>query len=336
MDWIRVLFAAVHAGLAAATGMIAPAAHPGPPARPRVPAGWYASAPYYRVLVPGAPDARTVMASTGQRAFTLAFILADGRRCAPAWKGTDPVSGDTRVAALIRRIRSGGGDVAVSAGGYGGTKLGQVCATAAATAAAYQEVIAAYRLYAFDFDLEDLEITNPDAIGRELLAAQILRRDNPGLDISVTIPGAVTGATRAGLTLLREARAIGLVPASYAIMPFDAHFHGGASQVAALTGFHGQLMRTFGWSSAQAYSHEGFSGMNGQTGDGEYFRPGDFRRVLAFARTAGLGRFTFWAVNRDRPCRPPGNRGRLSATCSGVAQRPWDFTAFTAAYAEGR
>jgi chitinase len=54
-------------------------------------------------------------------------------------------------------VRSDGGDVIVSAGGYNGTKLGQVCgtATAAAAAAAYQQVINTYELHAFDFDLEE-------------------------------------------------------------------------------------------------------------------------------------------------------------------------------------
>jgi chitinase len=39
---------------------------------------------------------------------------------------------------MIGRIRGAGGDVSVSVGGYGGTKLGQTCADPAATAAAYQ------------------------------------------------------------------------------------------------------------------------------------------------------------------------------------------------------
>jgi hypothetical protein len=62
---------------------------------------WYESAPYYSVLDSDAPDLGTVMAATGQKAFDMAFILADGSSCTPAWNGTDPVSGDTQVAAVI-------------------------------------------------------------------------------------------------------------------------------------------------------------------------------------------------------------------------------------------
>src|SRR5215469_859892 len=137
---------------------------------------WYASAPYYSVLDSTAPDLGTVMSATGQKAFDMAFILADGG-CTPAWNGTDPVSGDTQVAAVINEVRSDGGDVTVSAGGYNGTKLGQVCGSAAATAAAYQQVITAYGLHAFDFDLEEPEIENTAAIDNEVGAAQILQRN---------------------------------------------------------------------------------------------------------------------------------------------------------------
>ena len=104
-------------------------------------ANWYESAPYYSTLDSNAPDLGQVMAATGQKAFDMAFILADGGSCAPSWDGTDPVSSDTQVAGVISEVRSDGGDVIVSAGGYNGTKLGQVCGSASATAAAYQQVI---------------------------------------------------------------------------------------------------------------------------------------------------------------------------------------------------
>jgi chitinase len=295
---------------------------------------WYESAPYYSVLDSAAPDLGTVMSATGQKAFDMAFILADGGSCTPAWNGTDPVSGDTQVAAVINEVRSDGGDVTVSAGGYNGTKLGQVCGTAAATAAAYQQVINAYGLHAFDFDLEEPEIENSAAIANELGAAQILQRDNPGLFVSVTIPSIATGANYFGQQLLDEAKTLGFTPNDYTIMPFDGGFNGGSSQVAALQGFNGQLVSTFGWTSSVAYAHEGFSGMNGRTDSAEYFYQSDFQTVLSFAQSNGLGRFTFWSVNRDRQCNPPDNNGSLSSECSSVTQNPWDFTAYTVAFAK--
>jgi chitinase len=295
---------------------------------------WYESAPYYLTLDSAAPDLGQVMSATGQKAFDMAFILADGSSCTPAWDGTDPVSSDTQVASVINEVRSDGGDVIVSAGGYNGTKLGQVCGSAAATAAAYQQVINTYGLHAFDFDLEEPEIENTTAISYELGAAQILQKDNPGLFVSITMPTTTTGANYFGGLLLDEAKSLGFTPDDYTIMPFDGGFSGGSSQVTALQDFNAQLMSTFGWSSSEAYAHEGFSGMNGRTDTGEYFYQSDFQTVLSFAQSVGMSRYTFWSVNRDRECDPIDNNDVTSSDCSGVAQNPWDFTAYTVAFAK--
>jgi chitinase len=294
-------------------------------------ANWYESAPYYSTLDSSGPNLSQVMSATGTKAFDLAFILS-GSGCAATWDGTDPVAGDTQVAATISQIRSAGGDVIVSAGGFNGTKLGQTCSSASATAAAYQSVISTYGLHAFDFDLEEPEIENSTAIANELGAAQILQRDNPGLFVSVTIPSTTTGANFFGQQLLTEAKSLGFTPDDYTIMPFDGGFSGASSQITALQDFHSQLMSTFGWSSAQAFAHEGFSGMNGRTDSAEIFTQADFGSVLSFAESNGMSRYTFWSVNRDRECTPVDN-GFTSSECSSIAQNPWDFTADTVAFA---
>jgi len=295
---------------------------------------WYASAPYYDVLDSTGPDLTQVMAATGQKAFDMAFILANGGGCSPSWEGNDPVSSDTQVASVINGVRAAGGDVIVSAGGYNGTKLGQVCGDAASTAAGYQQVINTYGLHAFDFDLEEPEIESSTAIANELGAAQILQRNNPGLFISITMPSIATGANYFGQQLMDEAKALGFTPNDYTIMPFDGGFSGGSAQVTALQDFNAQLVSTFGWSSSVAYAHEGFSGMNGRTYTAEYFYQSDFQTVLSFAQSNGMSRYTFWSLNRDRQCNPPDNNGNLSSECSSVTQNAWDFTAYTVAFAK--
>jgi chitinase len=315
-----------------ATAAVAAAVQAAPAASTALTANWYESAPYYSTLDSNAPNVGQVMSATGQKAFDMAFILANGGSCSPSWDASDPVSSDTQVAGVISQIRSAGGDVIVSAGGYNGTKLGQVCGSASATAAAYQQVITTYGLHAIDFDLEEPEIENSTAIAYELGAAQILQQQNPGLFISITMPATTTGANYFGQLLLNQARSLGFTPNNYTIMPFDGGFSGGSSQVTALQDFNAQLVSTFGWTSAQAYAHEGFSGMNGRTDSAEYFYQSDFQTVLAFAESSGLSRYTFWSVNRDRECNPV-NNGVTSSDCSSVAQNPWDFTAYTVAFA---
>src|SRR5690349_11457209 len=294
---------------------------------------WYASAPYLMPFDNSPPDAVQVLNATGQKAFQLAFILApNGGGCSPTWDGTRAVSSDTEATDLINRIRANGGDVSVSIGGYGGTKLGQTCSSPAATAAAYQQVVTKYGLRAIDFDLEEPEYENATAVHNELGAAQILQRNNPGLYVSVTTAGTASGTGWFGQQMLNDAKSLGFTPANYSIMPFDGGFSGASSQVSALEAFHGILMTTFGWDSATAYAHEGVSMMNGRSDAAEYFQPADFSTVLDYATSHGLARYTFWSVNRDRQCPDP-NQSTTSGTCSSVPQADWAFTRFTARFA---
>jgi chitinase len=295
---------------------------------------WYGSAPYVMPLDNNPPDLAAVMAATGQKAFELAFILApNGGGCSPTWGGTAPVSSDTAVGNVINGVRAKGGDVSISIGGYGGTKLGQNCGSAAATAAAYQQVLDKYSIKAVDFDLEEPEYENTTAINNEVGAAQILQRNNPGLYVSITTAGTTSGTGYFGQNVLNTAKSLGFTPNNYSIMPFDGGFNGASSQTAALEAFHTLLMNTFGWSSATAYGHEGISMMNGRSDTGEYFYQSDFQTVLNYATGHGLSRYTFWAVNRDRQCSPPDNNGQTSGVCSSVAQGNWDFTKYTATFA---
>ncbi|MCX3061638.1 carbohydrate-binding protein [Streptomyces beihaiensis] len=295
---------------------------------------WYAAAPYLMPLDNDPPDAATVMDATGIKAFQLAFILApSGGGCSPTWGGTAPVSSDTAVGDVIKTIRAKGGDVSVSIGGYGGTKLGQACSDAASTAAAYQQVIDKYGLKAIDFDLEEPEYENSTAIAHEIGAAKILQQNNPGLYVSVTTAGTTDGTGWFGKQMLNEAKSQGFTPNNFSIMPFDGGFSGASAQTAALTKFNQILQSTFGWTESEAYAHEGFSGMNGRSDSGEYFQPSDFQTVLDYATSHHMDRFTFWSVNRDRQCSPPDNNGRTSGTCSSVPQTDWEFTKFSVQFA---
>jgi chitinase len=266
------------------------------------------------------------MADTGQKAFLLSFILADGG-CTPAWDGTDPVSGDTQVAAVINEVRADGGDVGASEGGANGTKLGQDCSTPAATAAAYQAVISKYNLHYFDFDIEEPEIESSTAVANEIGAAQILQSEDPGLIVSITLPTSTSGANYFGQLALDQAATDGYVPDDWSIMPFDNGFSGGAaSQQTALTDFNAQLVSTFGWSSAVAWNHEGISQMNGVSDTGETFEPADFASNLAFAESHDMSRYAFWDENRDRQCNPVNES--VNGDCSSVAQSTYQYTGY--------
>jgi chitinase len=296
---------------------------------------WLGAAPYVMPFDNSPPDLGPVMSATGQKSFQLAFILApNGGGCQPTWDGLHAVSSDTQAKSVIDGIRAAGGDVTVSAGGFGGTKLGQTCGDPTATAGAYQQVIDKYSLKAIDFDLEEPEYENSAAIHNEIGAAKLLQQRNPGLYVSITTAGTTGGEGTGffGKQLLNEAKGQGFTPRNYAIMPFDGGFGGSSAQIAALEAFHTTLMSTFGWSSATAYAREGVSLMNGRSDAGEMFPQSAFQDVLNYVTSHGLSRFTFWSVNRDRQCAPPDNNGKTSGTCSSVPQGDWDFTRFTAKF----
>ena len=302
---------------------------------PVLSANWYESAPYYFVTDTDAPDLGSVIEATGEKAFVMAFIRAPSAGgCIPTWGGTDPVSTDTRAAAIISDVRAHGGGVSVSVGGGGGIALGQECNTPQATAAAYRTVLDKYQVRAIDFDIERGELENPIAVANELGAAQILEQDFPGLIVTITIPSTHSGVDNYGEALLEQAAKARLSVAAYTIMPFDDNFDGAAAQQVALTDFNHQLSHVFGWSAYDAWQHEGVSQMNGEADATEYFSETDFASNLKFAETHHMARYTYWSMNRDRECDPPGNLGQVSTDCSSVSQGTYAFTQYDTKFAE--
>jgi chitinase len=272
-----------------------------------------------------------VMKATGIREFTLAFILSDGT-CNPAWDGTRQLLGG-RDESAIRKIRAAGGDVTVSFGGWSGKKLGERCHSAQELAAAYQKVIDAYSLRAIDIDIEHTEIAKAEVRQRVVEALDIVKQVDHSTRVFVTIGTSPDGPEGDELDLIQRAAAAGLHVDSWTIMPFDfgvPESDMGAVSVQAAEGLKAELMAAYGQSARAAYRTMGISSMNGQTDEqDETVTLEDFETMLAYAQAHHLARFTFWAVNRDRPCRHGGG----SDSCSGVDQKPFDFTKVIARFA---
>jgi chitinase len=286
----------------------------------------------YEYLGWGEPQApASVIETTGVPDLTLAFILAR-HGCHPAWDGEEPLLGGQDQSA-IESIRAAGGEVDVSFGGWSGSKLGNACKTPAKLAAAYQTVIDDYSLQAIDIDIEHTEITAKKARKRVIEALAIVQREDPQLFISVTFASSETGPEAEGRSLIADAAAIGFQPNAWTIMPFDfgpAQTDMGHASITAVEGLDRDLVAAYGISPEAAYEHAGISSMNGDTDEAsETVTVEDFETMLAFAQQNHLARFTFWAVNRDRPCsgeRTPGE------DCSGIEQQPYAFTDVIARY----
>jgi chitinase len=315
-----VLGTAISAGLVAtpATGSAAP---DGP-----APAAAMAAAPYLYYGWGNPPSAAEVMSATGISWFTLAFINSDGG-CNPAWDGNRPLDGAD--ATRIAEIKAAGGDIIPSIGGWSGTKLGEVCQDAGSLAAAYQKVIDAYQLQAIDIDIENTEIDNEAARQRVIDALKIIKNNNPGIKVYLTFGTTMTGPTWAATDLIRKGAAAGLQADGWVIMPFN--FGGpadmGQASIQAAEGLKEQVKAAYGLSDDAAYRIIGISSMNGNTDQAEVVNQDHYRTMLGYAQQHHIARFTFWSVNRDRPCNGGGND-----SCSGIPQQSWEFTAIAAQY----
>jgi alpha-galactosidase len=278
----------------------------------------------YEYLGWGNPQNPTsVMSATGVKWFTLAFILSDGG-CNPKWDGSRPLTGGTDQS-RIDAIRSAGGDVMVSVGGWSGNKLGEKCSSASALAGAYQKVINAYKLKALDIDIENTEWANATVRQRVVDALKTVKANNPGLKTVITFGTTTSGPDSTGVDMIKRAANSGLANDVWCIMPFD--FGGGTTNMGTLTtqameGLKARVKSAYGYSDATTYAHIGLSSMNGTTDDsGERVRVADFKTMLAYAQQHHIGRLTYWSVNRDRPC----GSGTDGDSCSGVTQQPYDY-----------
>lgn len=275
------------------------------------------------------PSVSTVMSATGIKWFTMAFML-DGGGCNPMWDSTRPLTGGVDQT-VINQVRSAGGDVVPSFGGWQGSKLGANCSSASALAAALQKVIDAYALKAIDMDIENTDEFENEAVqARILTALKTVKANNPGLRTIVTFGTSTTGPTYYGNRLIEQAKSIGADIDVFTIMPFD--FGGGSDMygntVNATEGLKAKLKSTFGWDDATAYAHIGISGMNGLSDQQENTTPAIWTQIRDWANSHHIARLAYWAVNRDRSC--PG--GGVVSNCSGISQSTWQFTSITAGF----
>ncbi|MET7617556.1 chitinase [Streptomyces sp. NPDC005408] len=333
----RLRNSAIGAAVIGLLGSLALAAFPAEGAVPEAPqavapkaSGALAAAPY-EYLGWGSPQKPTdVMAATGVKWFTLAFILSDGG-CNPKWDGSRALKGGSDENA-IKSIRAAGGDIVVSVGGWSGAKLGEKCSSATALAGAYQKVIDAYKLKAFDIDIENTEFGNATVRQRVVDALKIVEQKNPGIVTYVTMGTTPSGPDATGKDLIKRGAKAGLAADAWVIMPFDFGGHSGSmgqASVSALEGLKGAVKSAYAYSDSVAYQHIGVSSMNGKTDEaGETVTQNDFKTILAYAQQHHIARYAFWSVNRDRSCSSGGD----ADACSGVSQSPYAYTKIVAQY----
>jgi len=290
-------------------------------------------APYLDMLQYPTPSLAGLATTTGQKYFSMAFIVA-GSGCQANWGGYYTMAQNFEVND-VAALRAQGGDVIVSFGGATGTELALACSTVSTLQAQYQAVIDKYNLTRVDFDVEGTVLGNTTSIDRRNKAIAGLQAAAASagktLVVQYTLPVLPTGLTTQGLNLLKNALTNGVDIGIVNVMTMD---YGtsydpnlmGAYAVDAMNATISQVAALYGAAKtdAQVRSMIGVTpeiGLNDVMP--EVFSLGAASSEIKAAQSGGIGMLTFWSTGRDQQC--PG-APVVTGTCSGIMQSPWAFT----------
>jgi chitinase len=252
--------------------------------------------------------------STGQKYFTLAFIIANGTQ--PEWDGSIPMS-QNYMLDQITALRAVGGDVIVSFGGASGTPIDAAITSVSSLVSAYQSIIDRYGLTWIDFDIEGSWVTDQTSISRRNQAARQLQINNPSLRITYCLPVMPTGLESSGINVINNAISAGVNIYAVNIMAMDYGQGNSTMGTAAISA--AQNTRT------QTSLNIGITPMIGQNdSQGEIFSLTNASEVLSFANSNSyVNLIAFWSAGRDNGGCP--GQSTASATCSGLSQSSFAF-----------
>jgi hypothetical protein len=285
-------------------------------------------APYIDITQ-STPTLAQIEQATGQKTFTLAFLLGSSAGCVPEWGGTLPLT-DSTIIGEINALRALGGDVAVSFGGADGPYLETTCSSESQLEAAYQEVVSTLQVTHLDFDIE--AATDTSEVNQAIAQVQAA---NPGLTVSYTleVQAATYGLTPAlGVQVLQNAVSEGVKVGIVNPMTMDFAPDGdwGQSVIEAAESTEAQMATI--WpndTSAQLYAMLGVTPMIGDNDTGPVFTIADAQELVSWAESENIGRLAFWSEGRDNGGCPSGG---VSPTCSGISQSQFQFTSIFAGF----
>jgi chitinase len=277
----------------------------------------------------------------------LAFVVSDKEEpCTPSW-GTfytlDGAEQGLDLDARTAQLRSQGGSVMISYGGEANTELAVDCTDPAKLQQAYLEPIQRYHAKAIDLDIEGANLADTGANARRATAIaavqEELAAEKKPLQVWMTLPVSSHGLTAEGTAAVEAMLKKGVKLAGVNAMTMDFGTGEGAEKdmtgtiERALDATQVQvqsLWRAAGLPSspAAAWGHVGVTPMLGVNDvTSERFTTKDARELSGFVKERGIARVSAWSLNRDSQCGGAFAKvGELSNTCSGVVQKPLEFT----------
>jgi chitinase len=258
-------------------------------------------APYLQVSDSDAGDMAADMAVSGDKYYTLAFLIpASG--CTAQWEdGGDPVGA---FSSQVNALQAAGGNVIISFGGESGGEIAQTCTSVSALTAAYANVVSTYGADRLDFDIEGAVLSDTASNSRRDQALAALQAEDPSVQVDYTLPVDPTGLPSAAMGLLQDAQSDGVKVSVVNIMTMD--FGNGqdplADSISAAKATAGQLSSLYGISITQAYGMMGLTPIAGQNDDNEFFSQSDASSLEGFAASEGVEELSFWEVDgSDKP-----------------------------------
>ncbi|WP_394845886.1 chitinase [Pendulispora brunnea] len=277
-------------------------------------------APYIDITM-NTPTLPAVARATGQKYFTLAFVLGSSAGCDPQWGGTIPLK-EPRIINQINELRSLGGDVIIASGGAMSPYLENLCGSASALAAAYRKVLDATGATHLDIDVE--ASIPQDTVNTAL--ATIQRERGTVISYTLRIQGQDYGLDPYSVTVLKSAAAKGVnVIVNPMLMNFGYSGDWGNAMISAANATLAQIKREV-WpnkTDAQLRAMFGVTPMIGRNDSGMITTQTHARNLLSWSRTNKIAFIGFWSVGRDNGGCP---NGGVSPTCSGISQSTYEFT----------
>jgi chitinase len=277
----------------------------------------------------------------------LAFVVSDSEEpCTPSWGDFYTLDGAEQgldLDARTAQLRGQGGSVMISYGGQANTELAVDCTDPAALQQAYLEPIQRYHAKAIDLDVEGAGLADAAANARRATAIAAVQKqrttEGKPLKVWMTLPVATSGLTAEGIAAVRATLKAGVKLEGVNAMTMDfgpgegaAHDMVGTIE-RALVATQAQvqaLWRAAGLpsSAAATWGHVGATPMIGVNDvTAERFTTADARELAKFVKQRGIPRVSIWSLNRDSQCGGAFAKvGELSNTCSGVEQKPLEFT----------
>ncbi|MDY7103357.1 MAG: glycosyl hydrolase family 18 protein [Actinomycetota bacterium] len=279
----------------------------------------------------------------------LAFVVADeADPCAPAWGGVYGVDEAADVLDLDRRIvrlRQVGKEPIISFGGQRNDELSAACTDPEDLAAAYLEIVEHYDVTTIDLDIEGEGLADQDAHARRAAALaevqQQRRADGDDLVVWLTLPVTPSGMTADGVSVIDATLAGGVDLAGVNLMTMNFGVGPDTPMLdVTTTALEASAQQLVGaWRRAglditpgEAWARLGVTPMLGRNDlVDEVFTLADAEGLVELVDARGVGRLSYWSLNRDQPCGP--NYAPLAEASDFCTHLDQDAGAFALAFA---